>query len=338
MLISSILAALAATTECVVRYLKIAPEPNTESRNLVTDPHVPWRRKPNSRITATIADGETFLYRYNSQGFRDVEHPLEKPAETFRIIALGDSFTHGSAANDEDTYPDQLESISNRAHGGSPRIEVINMGIPRYWPEAERLLLQHYGLRYDPDLVVIGFVFNDLSDTMRGVRHLTVSNGFLIHRGGGILSAPLTWLYQHSHALRLPISWYFKRVADKQPRLTLEQAWERIFDEYREMIRLAKARDPAVPVVIFNLSPKAWSRSGRLEYQRRLEEFCAAHDCFYLDIADDLAKVEDPSTLYWPLDGHYNADGYRVAASALLRFIEQSGFVGQERNRAPSAN
>src|SRR4030095_7722269 len=63
----------------------------------------------------------------NSTGQRDREFPLAKPAGTYRVVVLGDSFTfgHGVAAND--TYAKRL--------GDTPQeplhrpVESINMGV-----------------------------------------------------------------------------------------------------------------------------------------------------------------------------------------------------------------
>ena len=41
-------------------------------------------------------------------------------------------------------------------------IEVINAGIPGYTTYQELEFLKIYGLQMEPDLVVLGFVFNDL--------------------------------------------------------------------------------------------------------------------------------------------------------------------------------
>ena len=38
----------------------------------------------------------------------------------------------------------------------------------RYWPEPEALMLEHYGLRYSPDLVIVGVLPNDFVDTRVG--------------------------------------------------------------------------------------------------------------------------------------------------------------------------
>ena len=47
----------------------------------------------------------------NSKGLRNPEIPYEKPANTYRILALGDSWTFGFRMNEPDAYPRQLERI-----------------------------------------------------------------------------------------------------------------------------------------------------------------------------------------------------------------------------------
>ena len=61
----------------------------------------------------------------NSGGFKDVEHPRHKPAGTYRIVALGDSFAFGSVP-----YADNYLTLFGRRLGqGARPVEVINMGI-----------------------------------------------------------------------------------------------------------------------------------------------------------------------------------------------------------------
>ena len=47
----------------------------------------------------------------NSKGLRNPEIPYEKPANTYRILALGDSWTFGFRMNEPDAYPRQLERM-----------------------------------------------------------------------------------------------------------------------------------------------------------------------------------------------------------------------------------
>ncbi len=97
-------------------------------------------------------------YRINSHGFRDYEFPVEKNKGLYRIIILGDSYTFGWGLNIEDTYPKVLESLF-RNDGYA--VYVINAGVYGYNTQQESLFFKKELLKYNPNLVIIGFVSND---------------------------------------------------------------------------------------------------------------------------------------------------------------------------------
>ena len=98
----------------------------------------------------------------NSHGLRDREISLEKPTNTFRILALGDSYTYGHRVTIEGTYVKQLESMLNQklGHRGI-RYEVLNAGVPGYNTRQELIHLQEVGLLYQPDAIILGFTMTD---------------------------------------------------------------------------------------------------------------------------------------------------------------------------------
>ena len=126
-----------------------------------TDPQIGWRLKPEATIRHTLEDEFDVQVKLNAQGLNDFEHPYEKPPETFRILMLGDSFTEGISVPIAQGFPHRLEVCLN-AHYTRP-VEVINSGTAYYATTEELFFLQHEGLRYDPDLVLVGFfIGNDL--------------------------------------------------------------------------------------------------------------------------------------------------------------------------------
>jgi hypothetical protein len=98
----------------------------------------------------------------NEFGFNDIDRPHVKPANTYRIIVLGDSFNWagGTSCNYIGLLGKKLEV--ERIHG--KKIEVINVVYPATGPYEEFLVLKRFGLQYDPDLVILGFFTgNDFS-------------------------------------------------------------------------------------------------------------------------------------------------------------------------------
>ena len=100
----------------------------------------------------------------NSLELRDPrEYDLKKRPNTFRILALGDSVTFGHGSVYEHTYPFLVE---NRLKSWRPDVDwqVWNAAVPGYNTTQELAQLREVGDRFHPDLVIVGFFWNDLAD------------------------------------------------------------------------------------------------------------------------------------------------------------------------------
>jgi len=98
----------------------------------------------------------------NSMGFWGPELSVVKPEGTVRVVALGGSTTAGPTA-----WPYQLGKVLNALDDG-PRFEVQNLGLGG-WTSAEALsAFAMIGLSYEPDLVIVHCVNNDM-EPMRAV-------------------------------------------------------------------------------------------------------------------------------------------------------------------------
>lgn len=118
-----------------------------------------WSKKPDIVFEKSNREFDV-TYEINSLGLRD--DPMSdpsKPANTFRVAMLGDSFTLGLAVNREDLFVDQLERwwrTENR------RVDVINAGTEGYSTDQQVRWLQEYGEEFQPDLVLLLAYENDL--------------------------------------------------------------------------------------------------------------------------------------------------------------------------------
>ena len=164
------------------------------------DPYTGYAHKPLSK--GSYPNGIPAIA--NSQGLRDDEVEIPKPPGVFRILALGDSFTVGANVEQEDAYPQVLERLLNDS--GRGRIEVVNAGVGGWSPFQYAQFLDNYGLRYEPDLVLVGlFVGNDIfvdrfapDQTMTAVLGRRVSQS----AADNPLIAARVFAYQNSHLVR----------------------------------------------------------------------------------------------------------------------------------------
>ncbi len=106
----------------------------------------------------------TTYVSFNSRGLREREIAPDKPAGTYRVLVLGDSFVEGAQVPAEDTLTRRLEEILSDQMSGRP-VQVINAGNAGFGTAQELLFLEHDGVTYAPDLVVlVYFIDNDLPD------------------------------------------------------------------------------------------------------------------------------------------------------------------------------
>ena len=144
--------------------------PTSASKNPAESPflyndRIGYELKPFAIVESRDRDGSPAMERLNRDGFRGPEYVIPKPANTFRILAVGDSVVQGLNVAFEQTWEQVLERELNRRVGQSSsisRYEVINAGIGGYVSWQALVRLQDRGLKYNPDLVVVLVGWNDL--------------------------------------------------------------------------------------------------------------------------------------------------------------------------------
>lgn len=92
----------------------------------------------------------------NSRGLRgNAEYNYERTPGKQRIAVLGDSFTFGAEVADSATYARYLESHI-------PDTEALNFGVQGYGHDQMLLYLKEEGVKYHPDIVILGFTYIDI--------------------------------------------------------------------------------------------------------------------------------------------------------------------------------
>lgn len=274
----------------------------------------------------------------NAYGLRDREYPLAKPPHTFRILAIGDSFTFGAGVLREEAYTERLEVMLNeRLQRSGMRFEVLNAGVPGYNTSQELVHLRESGLRFDPDLIIVGFTLGDAELGTLGLKDAKnqiglirvkewVKNHFALY---GFLRLRLNRLLDRLHAARsggeiggsavIPL----RRAAKGEE----DAAWQRCRRSLHDIAAVARARNIPVVLVIFPLLVNLDET-----YPFRAEHALVAatgreSGAVILDLLPEFLGL-DPATLWVaPTDSHPNARGHAIAAEAMYRALLSHGLI-----------
>jgi lysophospholipase L1-like esterase len=322
-------------SEAGVRLLGAAPPLPESFGRYADDDILPFRHAPNEASHRNFKGGE-IESRFNSYGFRDREHPVAKPTGVFRILGLGDSYTLGATANLEDSYLSRLEERLNRRPGDHPRVEIIKAGQARYWTEPERLLLESVGLRFQPDLILLGFTPNDVSDTAIGLSYAKIRDGYLVTREAYELGRSGVWLYQNCHACRIALRAYLDRALERGSQERHfgevflangfhEKDWrevERQLGMMAETARHAHADfavvyipSPEIDYAVANYPPSRLARWGE------------STGVPVIDTLPAMRRASRRTQTYWDDDIHCTPAGYGVIADVLFDELTRLGLV-----------
>ena len=102
-------------------------------------------------------EGKAYV-RISRQGLRDREHSIAKPAGTYRIAVLGDSYAEAMQVEMDRAFwallPEKLKACG---FAGGKNIETLNFGVSGYGTGHELLTLQSRVWQYQPDMVLLAF-------------------------------------------------------------------------------------------------------------------------------------------------------------------------------------
>ena len=106
------------------------------------------------------SDRPLFYFRSpNAPAMQDYPYLVPKPAQTFRVAAVGDSFTFAPYMQFTDTYAKKLEAMLN-LRDGNRATEVVNYGVPAYSTSHEINVVEK-ALNEGADLILLQITLND---------------------------------------------------------------------------------------------------------------------------------------------------------------------------------
>lgn len=256
-------------------------------------------------------------HEFNSLGFRDREHLVQKPKGTYRILILGDSIVYGQMVDYDKIFPTVLEKKLNES--GKKKVEVISMG-HMGWNTAEQLqAFAEKGIKFDQDLIIVGFVLNDpqIKDNPVG-DELQDPERALIP-----VKMVDNWLNYHSKFYSF-VSFRYNRWLEKRGKKIDYTTWQRnLFRpdarNYKsftaalaEIKRLGREIGAPVLLVSLNFYPN-WEQESSLVFKT-----AQSLDIPVLDPLPLFANFTLPELQVSPSDGHPNTKAHAIFAQAIV--------------------
>jgi len=242
-----------------------------------------------------------------------------------RVVTLGDSFTEGHGIwSTDSTWPSQLERELSTGPNGRPT-EVVNMARGGFTTGNEAEMMRRIGWQFDPDLVIIQWLDNDVYPTYPNFGH-----------GGAIESPPLipprfnTGLIRNSAIVALIERSVVEKINTPLSSLYTPESkgWQELQAALKEIADSAAQRCvPAVLLTYPYLFRGSWTAANHPE--RKMMDMVAEvarKDGFeVLDVTEVFASAGQPWEHWWvtPYDTHPNAAIQHLAAQAIARLIRE---------------
>jgi len=305
----------------------------------VADPELGWKLSPG-------AEDEYGGVRVhvNGKGLRGPELAFERPPGSLRILWLGDSVTFGYGVERvEETFPYAVaERLAARL--GIP-VETVNAGVGGYAPWQQLAWLEREGWRYAPDLVVVGFVLNDLTEPLSLVRYGGQGEGWQLARSArGALdrwlsaSALVSGMREGFARLRFgrdvrrgaeALEAYDVRRLVAEPGAPLwERSWRLTESNLSRIFESARRRGVPVALVVFPYAFQLDAPGATAGPQRRLVALSQAEGVPVLDLLPILADRAEPGAGPFFLDAsHLSVVGHAAVSEALDPFLIREQLV-----------
>ncbi len=297
-----------------------------------------WKIIPNQNAFTHSAQ-----VRINSLGLRNEEFPSEKPEDEYRILCLGDSITFGNGIENTKTYPKVLNKMLE-TNLSKKKFRVINAGVQGYntWQEVE--YLKKYGILLNPDILIIGFCWNDIAPKPRHMLQYKTNGEILNKKISKQLNRSsyfrifytlkrsrfLLFLRKEIKRIKLqinPSKAYLNKISLLKGEYSpyLEQGWKEVEKSLREINELKQKSNFEVFILIFPIGDQLIRSYPNASYQSRILELSRKLQFEAIDLLPRFQEsYQGFSSLFIEWDGHPNENGHLIAANELHKKVKRT--------------
>ncbi len=276
-----------------------------------------WALKPNLDISFKLARLTT-----NSHGLADHEYPLEKPAGSYRIAVLGDSYSMSSGVDTDKSFHALLEIWMNEQ--SNHPYEIINFAVGGFGLERYNATLEHLVPEWKPDAILLGYCgFNDHQAFPPKTGNNSVPP-FNPRRIDGF------WMSYISEYIRMKNN---EKIAMKDTSgMVLGEQHLRFIDrELGTMRTLADRIKPDIPILLAYLDNRAHSEQDL----QNIEAVAKRHNIQFVDTSRQFKGTNIDDYSIHMLDSHPDNRAQNMFAKTLFDAVQQQSFFGFSRVENP---
>jgi len=350
--INSLLSVVSLTSLIVILEFSLRPFaylPGKGPTFFIKDDLLGWKLRPN----ATDTWGKTHI-AINSKGARGPEVEYAKRSHVKRILYLGDSVTFGFGLECVDAFPFHVGALLRETI--SDTIETVNTGVNGYSAWQEYLYLSSEGFRYQPDIVVVSFVLNDVTESISLSRFGVFDDAwqlaspkktkrtFLDDLSGKsnilyfirLIGAKIRFGKNLQEGARKTETIYVEQLAYSPDRPEVQEAWKVTFEDLGKIFNACKEHHTPVILVVFPFVFQFDNIEALSTPQRIVCNFARENNIPVIDLLPFLdermkatgTKPED----YFLDDLHPSALGSDVVADTLAGFILAHRFLSHDQH------
>lgn len=305
----------------------------TDDVEYVALPGVGYALRPGQEGRFIRSGGIDARFRVNAAGWNAPrEYVKQRAPGTLRVAVVGDSFVEAMHVDPEQSFASVLE---RGLRGQGVNAEVYSFGVSGFGTSQVLELVRDEVLDYSPDLLVYLFIRNDASDSCKCMDDKNWTQQYALGPQGELEKMPFERYHMSSkkrlirHSALVRFLLYQRRLLERMRDLRREETaphagrgggcetdcWKIVGLLLQEIDRTLQER--GIPWLL------VWEGDANPEYahldRERLEKLAAGAALPYRDLSPAFAAAA--GHYRFEGDGHWNAEGHRIAGEALVPMV-----------------
>lgn len=273
--------------------------------------------------TANPERPEVYYLPKDAETARGNVFDLEKPAGTYRLCVVGDSFTFGPKLQFFDTFPARLEEMLNLS-SSTTKAQVINYGTPGFSTHHELELVRNaFGAHCDS--IILEITLNDPQEAPLGRNPLVAeppTSGLLSYSK---VAQFISTRIEAFLSVRRYIDYHYDLFTNPKTRALFEDSITRMKFE-------SDAHNTPFAAVVFPLFDFPIDQGYPFaKLHDQIRDYLTSKGIPALDLQEAFRGADIKRIQLIPgRDSHPNEIGHRIAAEAIYRWLQERQALPQE--------